>query len=107
MAGKPRTPATKPPAKAGPKKVEGQTVNPTEVQGNDQPAGATVLPGANATVGGATSVAIQVSSKTDGFRRAGRAWTKEPVTVPLEELSEEQVEALLQEPELTVSFLDE
>lgn len=107
MAGKPRTTAPKAPTKEAQKKVEDQTGNPTTAQGNDQQAGATAASGANATVGGATPVAIQVSAKTDGFRRAGRAWTKAPVTVPLEELSEEQVEALLQEPELTVAFLDE
>lgn len=33
---------------------------------------------------------LAVSSTRDGYRRAGRAWTKEPTTVPLSELTEEQ-----------------
>lgn len=33
---------------------------------------------------------LAVSSTRDGYRRAGREWTKEPITVPLSELSKEQ-----------------
>ena len=51
--------------------------------------------------------AIVVTSQREGFRRAGRAWSKQPVTVSIDEFSEAQIEALVAEPMLTVVFVGE
>lgn len=48
-----------------------------------------------------------VSAKTEGFRRAGRAWSKAETTVDADNLTEEQVEALLAEPMLNVAVVPE
>lgn len=45
---------------------------------------------------------LAVRALRDGFRRAGRAWSKEETTVPLAELDEAQVAALEAEPLLVV-----
>lgn len=47
-------------------------------------------------------VALTVTSKVEGFRRAGRPWSKTAETVPVDSLSDEQVSALLAEPMLDV-----
>lgn len=46
-----------------------------------------------------------VVSTVDGFRRAGRAWPKEPTEVLVESLTVEQIEALMREPKLQVSVV--
>lgn len=47
-----------------------------------------------------------VSAKVDGtFRRAGRTFTRESVDIPLEELSDDELEALLKEPLLYTAFV--
>lgn len=51
--------------------------------------------------------ALIVSAKVEGFRRAGRAWSKAPVTVPVEELDDDQVQTLLAEPALDVVVVAE
>lgn len=38
----------------------------------------------------------------DGFFRAGRKWTKEPVVVPVRDFTKDQVVALRHEPSLVV-----
>lgn len=43
-----------------------------------------------------------VSSRTQGFRRAGRAWGTAPETVEAAEFTDAQIEALLAEPMLAV-----
>lgn len=48
---------------------------------------------------------LVISALQPGFRRAGRAWPLEETTVPVEEFSAEQVEALLAEPLLSVKPL--
>jgi hypothetical protein len=48
---------------------------------------------------------VYVISRQEGFRRAGRAWSAQPTTVPVDELSEEQIEALVREPMLRVAFV--
>lgn len=48
---------------------------------------------------------LQVVSKRDGFRRAGRAWHG-TTTVPLTELTEEQYNQLRDEPMLVTMLLD-
>lgn len=50
--------------------------------------------------------ALSVQSSREGFRRAGRAWSKEAVVVPLSELSEGQIEQLRNEAMLTVTETD-
>lgn len=52
-------------------------------------------------------IAIEVSARRDGFRRAGRAWSKEPVIVPLDILGEGELDALLAEPMLTVTVIED
>lgn len=50
----------------------------------------------------AAPAAIVVTSKTEGFRRAGRAWSKTPTTVPLSAIDPAALAALEGEPMLTV-----
>lgn len=69
-------------------------------------AAAAVSQGAHATTsdeaGAIAPTHLVVRALTPGFRRAGRAWGVEEVTVPIGEFSDAQVEALLAEPELVV-----
>lgn len=44
---------------------------------------------------------LMVSAAQEGFRRAGRAWTKQATAVPEGDLTGEQVRAILEEPMLT------
>lgn len=46
---------------------------------------------------------LLVQSKQAGFRRAGRSWATEPTFVALDELTEEQITALEEEPLLVVT----
>lgn len=48
---------------------------------------------------------MKISSKVDGFRRAGRPWTVEEQTVSAGDFSEEQIKALQAEPMLKVVFV--
>ncbi len=50
--------------------------------------------------------ALRVTSKRDGFRRAGRAWSKEATVVSMAELSEEQIEQIKGEPMLDVAEIE-
>lgn len=49
--------------------------------------------------------ALKISSKVEGFRRAGRPWTVEAKTVQASDFSEEQIEMLLAESMLRVEFV--
>lgn len=49
--------------------------------------------------------AVIVTSEVEGFRRAGRTWSRTPTTVPIDALSEEQIMALEQEPLLAVVYV--
>ena len=49
---------------------------------------------------------LQVIAKRDGFRRADREWSG-TTTVPLDELTKEQVEQLQAEPQLVTQLLVE
>lgn len=49
---------------------------------------------------------IVVTATKDGFRRGGRAWSKEPTVVPIAEFTQEQLEALATEPMLFVAVAD-
>lgn len=53
------------------------------------------------------ATALSVTARRDGFRRAGRAWSVQPTTVPLAELSDDQVAQLRAEPMLTVEDVTE
>ena len=62
--------------------------------------------GANATTASpAPRQMLQVIAKRDGFRRAGREWSG-TTTVPLDELTKEQVEQLQAEPQLVTLLLE-
>ncbi len=50
--------------------------------------------------------ALRVISKRDGFRRGGRAWSKEETTVKLSELSDEQVSQIKGESMLEVEEVE-
>lgn len=43
---------------------------------------------------------INVAAARDGYRRAGRAWMRAPVFVAMDELSKEQIEQLLRDPQI-------
>lgn len=45
---------------------------------------------------------IEVRSLASSFRRAGRTWTRAPEVVAIDELTSEQLQALENEPELSV-----
>lgn len=46
---------------------------------------------------------LKIAATRDGFRRAGRAWTKEPQTVDASEFTEEQIEQLKADPNIFVA----
>lgn len=50
--------------------------------------------------------ALSIKSSKDGFRRAGRAWSKEETVVPLSELDKAQIKQLKEEPALTVTEVE-
>ena len=50
-------------------------------------------------------VAVQVRALTERFRRAGREFTREPVTIPRDELSDAELKQLLDEPLLAVEIV--
>lgn len=45
---------------------------------------------------------VRIRAARDGFRRAGRAWSREPVEVSLAELSAVQIALLEAEPLITI-----
>lgn len=47
-----------------------------------------------------------VSAKVEGFRRAGRAWSKSAETISVEDFTEAQIDALFAEPMLAVAFVE-
>lgn len=49
--------------------------------------------------------AVSVIAQTEGFRRAGRVWSKAPTIVPIEDLSDDDLQALRREPKLSVAFV--
>lgn len=46
---------------------------------------------------------LRVIAAQDGFRRGGRAWSKEPTEVALTDLTKEQIAQLKAEPTLAVT----
>jgi len=61
--------------------------------------------GKKSTNGGTTRCLI-VSAKSDGFRRAGRVWTRKHKVEPLENFSPEQIEQIATDPELVYTVQD-
>ncbi len=49
---------------------------------------------------------IRVVAKADGFRRAGRAWSKAGTDLPLADLKKAEIAALRAEPRLTVTDIE-
>lgn len=84
----------------------------------DTPPAATASPGTeNASVSGADDagatsstkgkkkdpvIGLRITAAREGFRRAGRAWSKQPTVVPVADLTDAEVDALMAEPLLTV-----
>lgn len=57
-------------------------------------------------VSSTSTAGLEVTSKTDGFRRAGMIWSRTPKRIKLSDLTDEQ-EALLRKcPGLTVTDVD-
>lgn len=48
---------------------------------------------------------LRITSKREGFRRAGRAWSVTPIVVAADDLTPEQLAQLRAEPMLTVETL--
>jgi hypothetical protein len=51
-----------------------------------------------------TSEIVVVSSHADGYRRAGRPWTREPTRVARVALTDEQLQALHDDPLIELQF---
>ncbi len=47
--------------------------------------------------------ALEVRARHEGFRRGGRAWSKEPTTVPVAEFTKAELAAIMDEPGLVVT----
>lgn len=45
---------------------------------------------------------IRVRATHDGYRRGGRAWTRQPTDLPADSLTREQLDALEADPRITV-----
>lgn len=82
---------------------EGPATQPDGNEGNPPPTGE--VPVADQRLDDPVAQAITVVSEVEGFRRAGRAWSRTPITVPIDELSEAQILALEQEPLLAVVYV--
>lgn len=54
---------------------------------------------------GEPTVGLRVIARRDSFRRAGRVFGREPVTIPLSELSEEEATAIKDETQLIVDMV--
>lgn len=65
------------------------------VQTQDEP----ILSGAK---GHDPVIGLRITAKREGFRRAGRGWSKQPTDVPLADLSGEEITMLKAESMLTV-----
>lgn len=55
---------------------------------------------------GPATKGLRVVARREVFRRAGRVFTAEATTIPLSELSDDDVDALKAEPQLVVSEVD-
>jgi hypothetical protein len=81
------------------------TADSAVLQGQS-PGDATVLPAVSDVVAGSFGPdAIQVVAKCDTFRRAGFVFTRSATTLPLAELSQQQLAQLCQEPMLAVQAI--
>ncbi|MEO1974805.1 MAG: HI1506-related protein [Paracoccaceae bacterium] len=81
----------------------GTTPEPSEAAAaNTVDAGAPAAAGAKDGAPAAKPVVVVVTGPRKGRWRAGRHFTAEPVTIPAEELSDDEVAALLGDPRLTV-----
>ncbi|MDR3323127.1 MAG: hypothetical protein LBS89_02870 [Zoogloeaceae bacterium] len=52
------------------------------------------------------AVSVRVTAHSDGFRRAGRAWSTKSTVLKLTSISRADLEILIAEPRLVVVFLD-
>lgn len=50
--------------------------------------------------------ALSISAKREGFRRAGRAWSKDATVVKLSDLTDEQIAQIMDEPMLEVEEIE-
>ncbi|WP_147695942.1 HI1506-related protein [Vogesella mureinivorans] len=85
-----------------------QTTADSAVQQGQPPAADPVLlttDGGDTVAGSFSPDAIQVVAKCDTFRRAGFVFTRSATTLPLAELSQQQLAQLCQEPMLVVQAI--
>lgn len=54
------------------------------------------------TAASGSPTAYLISSRKEGFRRAGRAWSQTPELIAAAELSEEMLDALFDEPMIRI-----
>lgn len=98
----PRAPAAAPSGAAAPGAVAQPDWPPTLTCVRCPPQGGARSLGAALRLPGEAVTHLRVSAHVAGFRRAGRAWSAEPVEVPIVEFDEAQIEQLLAEPMLIV-----
>lgn len=85
--------------------TEGPANQPDGSEGNLPPPGAAQGAGSESKLPELVVEAVTITSEVEGFRRAGRAWSRTPTTVQIDELSEEQLKALESEPLLQVVYV--
>ena len=81
----------------------------TGVSGGEEGArnGPSIMPGGSPAAWPHVKDIFQaVSAKVEGFRRAGRAWSKSAETISVEDFTEAQIDALFAEPMLAVAFVE-
>lgn len=83
--------------------VQAQVLDIAQAESNLPPTSDELLHAADAMLDGFKKpdvYGVEISSTRDGFRRAGRAWYREPTFIQHGDLSEEQVSQLLAEPNI-------
>lgn len=100
-------------AKGGPQNTEAQKTSATADEGQtgtaedpQAPAAGDPSSAASNTDPKASGLTVIVKGPRQGRWRIGRHFTPEPVSIPAEELSEDEQRALIADPELTVTTVD-
>lgn len=63
--------------------------------------------GSNSVDSSKSTAGLKVTSKVEGFRRAGRAWSTEPTVIGRSDLTADELEQLMAEPMLLVESDEE
>lgn len=90
--------------------AEAQTGDTQPIEGTEAAAGTGNAPQAGSPVPPADTPApapvLRVFGPAKGFRRAGRDFGAEPVDIPVDDLSEDELAAILAEPELHCGLIE-